>query len=217
VGGHYVVREADAHAWLEVRLPGRGWIEADPTPAREYDAAHGGVAGSGLDAALTWLSGRWLEFRALLDARAGYTILMRLVEVAKTLVRGRPAIVTFTLAGVFAVWVFRRLRPLIRRLRTRLKIRRRAALPAAAPELAALLQKTDRLWARHGRRRPVFRAPLEHLSSIEEGSLPKPILEGTRLVVEVYYRGRFAGHPPTAAEVRKLDQALEALAAGKVR
>jgi hypothetical protein len=63
----------------------------------------------------------------------------------------------------------------------------------------------------------VFRAPLEHLSSIEEGSLPKPILEGTRRVVEVYYRGRFAGYPPTAAEVRKLDQALEALAAGKGR
>jgi protein-glutamine gamma-glutamyltransferase len=38
-GGHYVVREADAHAWIEVWLPGTGWVEADPTPSAGYDAA----------------------------------------------------------------------------------------------------------------------------------------------------------------------------------
>jgi hypothetical protein len=34
-------------------------------------------------------------------------------------------------------------------------------------------------------------------------------------VVEAYYRGRFAGHHVTAAEVRALSLALEAAAAGK--
>lgn len=211
VGGHYVVREADAHAWLEVRLSNGVWVEADPTPAAGYEAEHGGIERGGWRSALAWLTGTYEELRALWTARAGGAFLARLLEVGRSLVRGRPAIVTFTLAGLFAVWLYRRLRPFIRRLRTRLKIIRRASLPAAAPELAALLHKTDRLWARHGQRRPVFRAPLEHLSSLEEGSLPRPILEGTRRVVEVYYRGRFAGEPPTAAEVRKLDQALEAL------
>ena len=30
-GGHYVVRQADAHAWSEVFLKGRGWVREDPT------------------------------------------------------------------------------------------------------------------------------------------------------------------------------------------
>lgn len=33
IGGHYVVRQSDAHAWAEVWLDGRGWVRVDPTSA----------------------------------------------------------------------------------------------------------------------------------------------------------------------------------------
>jgi transglutaminase-like putative cysteine protease len=32
VGQDYIVRESDAHSWVEVYAPDRGWIEFDPTP-----------------------------------------------------------------------------------------------------------------------------------------------------------------------------------------
>jgi len=33
VGGFYAVRDSDAHSWVEVYLPDRGWVEFDPTPS----------------------------------------------------------------------------------------------------------------------------------------------------------------------------------------
>jgi transglutaminase-like putative cysteine protease len=32
VGDSYIIRQSDAHSWVEVYVPGQGWIEFDPTP-----------------------------------------------------------------------------------------------------------------------------------------------------------------------------------------
>jgi transglutaminase-like putative cysteine protease len=31
-GGYYAVRQGDAHSWVEVHIPDRGWVRFDPTP-----------------------------------------------------------------------------------------------------------------------------------------------------------------------------------------
>ena len=32
IGNSYIVRQSDAHSWVEVFVPGQGWIDFDPTP-----------------------------------------------------------------------------------------------------------------------------------------------------------------------------------------
>ncbi len=47
IGRHYIVRQADAHAWAEVWLEARGWVRVDPTSAVAPSRVE-----QGLDAAL---------------------------------------------------------------------------------------------------------------------------------------------------------------------
>ncbi|MBP0639218.1 DUF3488 and DUF4129 domain-containing transglutaminase family protein [Cupriavidus sp. AcVe19-6a] len=54
VGGHYVVRQSDAHAWAEVWLEGRGWVRVDPTSAVAPNRIE-----QGLDAALGAETASW--------------------------------------------------------------------------------------------------------------------------------------------------------------
>lgn len=45
LGGYYVVRQKDAHAWVEVFVPGSGWQRNDPTPGSDdYSAGVNPVA-----------------------------------------------------------------------------------------------------------------------------------------------------------------------------
>ena len=50
LGDYLVVRQADAHAWSEVWLPGRGWQRVDPTAAVAPDRILRGLAGTLPDA-----------------------------------------------------------------------------------------------------------------------------------------------------------------------
>ena len=42
-GNYYVVRQQDAHAWVEVYLPHSGWIRMDPTPTEDNPSAGGSL------------------------------------------------------------------------------------------------------------------------------------------------------------------------------
>lgn len=65
VGGHLVVRRADAHAWVELWVEGRGWLRADPTGMVAPERIEGG--GDALAALADNFGrsglGRWLRDR----------------------------------------------------------------------------------------------------------------------------------------------------------
>jgi protein-glutamine gamma-glutamyltransferase len=43
IGGYFIVRQSDAHAWAEVWLEGRGWTRIDPTAVVEPERLHRGI------------------------------------------------------------------------------------------------------------------------------------------------------------------------------
>lgn len=65
VDGYLVVRQADAHAWAEVWLAGRGWVRVDPTAAVSPARVESGLAASVSDGetlpALIRADARWLR------------------------------------------------------------------------------------------------------------------------------------------------------------
>ena len=78
IGGYWLVRRSDAHAWAEVWLDGPGWTRVDPTaavaPERIYDTladrspgAAFGELGAALDVA-DWLRRGWNDFVLGFDA-----------------------------------------------------------------------------------------------------------------------------------------------------
>ncbi len=42
-GNYYLVRQKDAHSWVEAYMPGRGWLTFDPTPAVEVPSTYTGA------------------------------------------------------------------------------------------------------------------------------------------------------------------------------
>ncbi len=88
LGGYWLVRNEDAHAWSEVWLEGRGWVRVDPTaavaPERIYDtladradAASAAAAGTSLFDLGDWMRSGWNDFVLGFDAQRQQALLQQ--------------------------------------------------------------------------------------------------------------------------------------------
>lgn len=189
LGDHYLVLESAAHAWIDARLPGRGWVEQDPTPAADYELVHAG------DAPGAWARA-WERLASALGRLRAWFALQSLGDSA---LWSRLALVVVAVVGlVFAV--------------RRLRLRRPAASserPGLSPELARLVRLLDAHCERTGHARPPSRGLLEHLRGLPADSTSDEWRASGVAVAERVYAAAYGGATLTSDELRMLGAQLE--------
>jgi transglutaminase-like putative cysteine protease len=194
-GDHYVVRESDAHAWIEAYLPKRGWVEYDPTPSDEYEELHAGL-GTGwfrevferlsVEVSELWaraMLGDWRFVLARLSSGRWLTALF-LVVVAAGVIR----------------WA-RRLR--VKENRIYKPVEESQVIPS---ELIDGLKALDREWKKLGLARPTSRAPLEHWLSLPDDKIPSELRHRSRRLIDCFYRASFGNETITVEELESLKE-----------
>jgi transglutaminase-like putative cysteine protease len=192
-GEHYLVRDDNAHAWVEAFVEGEGWIEADATPAGEGAPTHPARRG-GLFA---WLRAAWADLRAALRFGRAADVLRN----AKW-----PVAIGFSLLGLAYV-----ARNEVRRRRSEARGgRKQRPRDPLVPELEACLRDVDGAFRRAGHPRPRSAGLLEHATRAEAAGLTSELGSAIRAAIEPLHRAAFGGEPPAVDELRRARARLRA-------
>jgi hypothetical protein len=204
VAGHYVVRESDAHAWIEAFLPGVGWTEADPTPAGDYAEVHGAAQASWSAALGEWLQAGWAALSASLRQAGGLGSLLwlgrRLMAGLRFLCVDHPV---RGAGGCLVLFLLFKRGWLVRFARRRRPANRRES-GSGPPELLEALAQLERVWARLGCPRPANRGLFEHADALPPERAPATVSEVSREMARAYYRVSFGGMAMGPGELAEL-------------
>ena len=212
LGGDYIIRQSDAHSWVEVYFPTYGWVTFDPTPS--VSGNHTGVL-SRISLYWDWLQLTWGEWiinydfshqlalgqnihkysrgwsdRAREIYRQKEDAMMRGLLAADRRAEASPYLLPGVLIFLIAILFAMRGRAVIRYAVARwaLRTKRGGNLTAslATLEYAEML----RLLEARGWKKSLSQTPLEFATAIP-ADLSAQILQFT----EIYQAARFGSHP----------------------
>ncbi|MBZ5695778.1 MAG: DUF3488 and transglutaminase-like domain-containing protein [Acidobacteriia bacterium] len=229
VGGDFIIRESDAHSWVEVYFPGADWITFDPTPPDS--ARSGGLLGR-LGLYWDWFQFAWGEWVVNYDfshqmtlgqnlqkstrswadgARDFYRrkqrgVMHRLLALDRKLEASRyflPGILVLLLAVLFALRGGSMVRYAV--ARWSLRARRGGNLTASL----AALEYTEmlRLLEKRGWTKSPSQTPLEFAAAIPAADLSAPVAQLT----EMYQSARFGNHPAPIEQMSSLLRSIRDL------
>jgi protein-glutamine gamma-glutamyltransferase len=226
LGGDYIVRASDAHAWVEAYFPGYGWITFDPTPP-------GDGKRKGLFARLglywDWFQFAWDEWvinydfvhqtnlvqnaqktskdwgeRALRYYHNKQRDAIRLLMALDRRTEASPYFLPSVLVFLIALLIYLRGRPLIGYLIARWRVRARRGGNLTASLAALEYREMLRLLEKRGWKKAPSQTPLEFASAIPAADLSAPVAQLT----ELYQSARFGNH---AAPVDQMSSLLHSI------
>jgi transglutaminase-like putative cysteine protease len=213
VGGDYIVREGDAHTWVEVYFPGYDWIAFDPTPPGT--ASHGGLI-ERVAFYWDWFQFAWGEWVINYDFTHQITLarnvqrssrdwsdrtrnyyqrkqreVMRLLMALDHRLEASPYFLPGVLVFLVALLFFWRGRSMIAYVVTRWSLRARRGRNLTASLAAFEYTEMLRLLEKRGWKKAPPQTPLEFAAAIPACELSAPIAQLT----ELYQSARFGNHP----------------------
>jgi hypothetical protein len=212
LGGDYIIRQSDAHSWVEVYFPNYGWVTFDPTPSGSenrsglfsrlglywdwlqltwgewiinYDFSHQLVLGQNLHKS----SQSWSDRARGIYRQKEEATMQRLLALDRR-AEASPYFLPTALIFLMFAFLATRGRSIIRYAVARwaLRARRGGNLTAslAALEYAEML----RMLEARGWKKSLSQTPLE-FAEVIPADLSAPILQLT----EIYQAARFGSHP----------------------
>lgn len=229
VGNDYIVRESDAHTWVEVYFPVYGWITFDPTPPGNEN--RGGLLDR-LGFYWDWFQLNWSEWVVNYDFTHQFTLAQNVqrssrhwgeraneyyrrkkLEAMQFLLaldrrfEGSRYSLPGTLLLLLALLIYLRGRSVIGYAIARWTLRARRGGDLTASLAAFEYREMLRLLEGRGWRKLDSQTPLEFAASIPAPELSSPVAQLTQL----YQSARFGNHPARAEQMASLLRSIREL------
>jgi protein-glutamine gamma-glutamyltransferase len=213
LGGYYIVRERDAHAWVEAYFPGRGWVTFDPTPSQSAELARAGLVPPFLQNFYDMIMLKIHSFKSRIAIGDILGAILFIVNQFKLLILWIFS--SFTRALIFIICILATFMIITRKNQLiaffRLKYSRKRdelELSDDHKKLFELLVNFEKILASKKLRRPPTLTPLEFSRSMEE----MPLCLEKKASIQDFYRAycilRYSRSSVTEIELEELREHL---------